>query len=96
MKSYIVTLEDGKYLYNSELQDCFQYLNEEMKKLENDFKNITSQDSKLQKHFENDTPPDRYQNIRIAGTIFGGINLRNLQRENNNLDGELEKYPYSE
>jgi len=96
LKNYIVILEDGKYLYNSEMQDCFQYLTEEMKKLENDFKNSTSKDTKLQKYFENDIPSDRYKNIRIAGAILGGIDLRNLQRENNNLDGEIEEYPYSE
>ena len=31
----------------------------------------------------------------VAGTILAGIDVRNLQRENNNLDGEKEEYPYN-
>lgn len=32
----------------------------------------------------------------VAGTILGGIQLRNLWRENGKLDGEKEEFPYNE
>ena len=31
----------------------------------------------------------------VASSILGGIDLRNLQRENDKIDGEKEIYPYT-
>lgn len=77
------------------MEDNFKYLNSEMDKLRNEFRENTSQDKQLSKYFENDNPKDRYQSIVVVGAILGGIDVRNLQRENNKLDGEKEGYPYN-
>jgi len=63
-----------------------------MDKLRNDFKNITSKDQKLAEYFKEDK---RYTSIRVAGAILAGMAVRNLQRENKNLGGELEYSPFS-
>lgn len=68
----------------------------EMEKLRYEFKQSTINDKKLQEHFKDDSPTDRFSDIMVAGAILGGIDLRNSQRQNNNLNGELEEYPYSE
>lgn len=95
LREIITELSSGKYIYHSEMEDNFKYLNSEMDKLRNRFRENTSQDKQLTKHFENDNPKDRYQSIVVAGAILGGIDVRNLQRENNKLDGEKEEYPYN-
>ena len=38
---------------------------------------------------------ERTRNKGFASAKIGGIALRNLQRENNNLDGDIEEYPYT-
>lgn len=96
LREVIVDLGSDKYIYRSEIESYYKYLNDEMEKLRNDFREDTSKDEKLLKYFENDNPKNRFQSIRVAGTILGGIDLRNLQRENNNLTGAKEKYPYNE
>lgn len=63
-----------------------------MEKLSNDFKNITSNNQKLAEYFKENK---RYTSIRAAGAILAGIAVRNLQRENGNLEGELENSPFS-
>ena len=67
-----------------------------MKKLRFEFEQDASADEKLVEHFKNDEPKDRFKNIIVAGTILGGIQLRNIWRENGKLDGEKEEFPYSE
>ena len=95
LREIITELSSGKHIYHSEMEDNFKYLNSEMDKLRNEFRENTSQDKQLAKHFENDNPKDRYQSIVVAGAILGEIDVRNLQRENNKLDGEKEEYPYN-
>lgn len=68
----------------------------EMQTLKNEFKQSTLNDKKLLEHFKNDKPTDRFSDIMVAGTILGGIDLRNFQRELGNLDGEEEQFPYNE
>lgn len=68
----------------------------EMEKLRNEFKQSTINDKKLQEHFKNDNPTDRFSDIMVAGTIIGGIDLRNFQRELGNLNGQEEEFPYNE
>lgn len=68
----------------------------EMQTLKNEFKQSTLNDKKLLEHFKNDKLTDRFSDIMVAGTILGGINLRNLQRDLGNLDGEEEQFPYNE
>lgn len=95
LREVIVNLKSGKYIYHSEMENYCEYLNSEMDKLRNEFREKTSQDEQLAKHFENDNPKNRYQSIMVAGSILGGIDIRNLQREDKNLEGEKEEYPYS-
>ena len=35
------------------------------------------------------------ETLLLASAKIGGIALRNLQRENNNLEGNIEEYPYT-
>lgn len=95
LREIIVDLSKDRYIYQSEMEEYCKYIDSEMDKLRNEFRENTSQDEELVKHFENDNPKDRYQNIVVAGVILAGIDVRNLQRENNNLDGEKEEYPYN-
>ena len=64
-------------------------------KLSEEFKNITLKDDKLKEHFKNTSSEETYFNIMVASSILGGIDLRNLQRENDKIDGEKEIYPYT-
>lgn len=52
-------------------------------------------DSKLVEHFKATNSKDRFSNIIVAGAILGGIEIRNFQRQNNNLNGEKEVFPYN-
>lgn len=63
-----------------------------MDKLKEEFRKITSNDQKLAEYFKEDK---RYTSIRVAGVILAGMAVRNLQRENGNLEGELEHSPFS-
>ena len=65
----------------------------EMEILRYEFKESTIADRRLHEHFKNSQ--DSFTNIRVAGTILGGIQLRNKQRENGFLKGEKEKFPYT-
>ncbi len=56
------------------------------------FRKLTQNNRQLIQHFKGDT---RFTNVMVAGTILAGIELRNLQRENKNLEGELERSPFS-
>lgn len=68
----------------------------EMQSLRKEFKENTLRDKKLQEHFKDDKPTKRFSDIMIAGTILGGIDLRNFQRDLGNLNGEEEPFPYNE
>jgi len=65
---------------------------EKMKNLSLKFKELTKEDLKLLEIFDKD---NRFSNIEFAGTYLAGIEFRNKERENGNLDGKLEKSPYS-
>lgn len=64
------------------VSECYEYLIQEKNKLDNDFKERTRN-----KGLE--------ASLLLASAKIGGIALRNLQRENNNLKGDIEKYPYT-
>ena len=96
LREIIVDLQSGKYIYNSEMESYYNYMNNEMDKLRDSFIENTSKDEKLLKHFKNNITKDRFQSIKVAGAILGGIDLRNLQRENNKLEGIIEEYPYND
>ena len=56
------------------------------------FKEIAKEDPKLLNFFNKD---NRFSNISFAGTYLAGIAVRNEQRKSGNLEGEMEKSPYS-
>ena len=64
-------------------------------KLREEFKNITLTDNKLKEHFKNTSSEETYFSIMVASSILGGIDLRNLKRENGKIVGEKEVYPYT-
>lgn len=66
---------------------------EKMTEINLKFKEITKEDPNLLKFFDND---NRFSNISFAGTYLAGIAVRNEQRKAGNLEGEIEKSPYTE
>ena len=64
------------------IKESYEYLGQEKIKLENNFKEQMKNNG-------------QEESILRASAKIGGIALRNLQRENNNLDGKIEKYPYT-
>ena len=71
-------------------------LDMQMKELREEFRLNTISDQHLLEHFKDDNPKDRFSSIMVAGSILGGIQLRNIWRENGKLDGEKEVFPYNE
>ena len=69
-----------------------QNLVEKLSEIELNFKEITKEDSNLLEFFNKD---NRFSNIVFAGTYLAGIAVRNAQRKAGNLEGEMEKSPYS-
>lgn len=65
---------------------------EKMTETELRFKEITKENPKLLHFFSKD---NRFSNIVFAGTYLAGIAVRNEQRKAGNLDGKIEKSPYS-
>lgn len=63
-----------------------------MERLRSEFEKITENDQKLAEYFKDDK---RYTSIKVAGVILAGMAVRNLQRENGNLGGELEHSPFT-
>lgn len=95
---YDLSSKVSEIAHNTDRVAVNEYLKnqKEMEKLRYDFKQSTINDKKLQEHFKDDKPTDRFSNIMVAGTIIGGIDLRNFQRELGNLDGKEEQFPYNE
>lgn len=95
---YDLSTKVSELAHSTDKVDVNEYLEnqKEMEKLKYEFKQNTINDKKLQAHFRDDNPTDRFSDIRVAGTIIGGIDLRNLQRDLGNLDGEEEQFPYNE
>lgn len=65
---------------------------ERMTRLALRFKEVTKEDPKLLNFFDKD---NRFSNIEFAGTYLAGIDVRNKERESGNLDGKIEKSPYT-
>ena len=62
--------------------ECYKYLEKKMKELDKIFRKQTKK-------------VGEEKSLQLAGAKVAGIELRNLQRENNNLEGEIEKIPYT-
>ncbi|MDO5556683.1 MAG: hypothetical protein Q4G05_00335 [Clostridia bacterium] len=80
-----VLMYDGRVRDSKELQEYYKENEEEMNKLRTEFNSSFPENQRDKKETR----------IMVAGTILAGIALRNLQRENNNLDGGIEKSPYT-
>lgn len=78
------------------LEEAYDTIDKQMKKLRYEFEQDTGADEKLVEHFKDNAPKDRFKSIIVAGTILGGIQLRNIWRENGKLDDEKEEFPYNE
>jgi len=59
------------------------------------FKELTSKDDKLRKYFKDTPLSQMYSDIRIAGSIVAGINLRNIKNLAHKIN-VVEEIPYSE
>lgn len=89
-----VQIKNQKLDTKVKLVEAYDYIENEMKKLREEFEKNTIEDKKLLEHFKDDDPKKRFTSIMVAGTILGGIQLRNLWRKNGKLDGEKEVFPY--
>lgn len=56
------------------------------------FRELTREEPYLIEFFNGD---NRFSNVTFAEAYLAGMDLRNKQRENGNLDGKIEKSPYS-
>ena len=79
-----------------QIEKIYNVIEKHMKKMRIEFKKDILNDEMIYKSIKDSKTINRYSNIFIAGNIIAGIDLRNLQRSNNNLDGEIEEYPYNE
>lgn len=84
---YDLDVKDAKDLYND--------ITEKMDKLREEFEKVTMSDNKLVEYFKTINSKESFSSIMVAGAILGGIEIRNFQRQNNNLDGEKEVFPYN-
>ena len=84
-----------KNISKEEVEECYNETINKMDRLRKEFNEITSNDEKLKKYFENSNSKDTYTNILVAGAILGRIELTNLQKENDNLKGNIEEFPYN-
>lgn len=89
-------LKENSFNTLRELEECCNLIYEEMKKLRLDFEKNTLNDKKLLEYFKEHDSRDSFSSILVAGTILGGIELRNNWRENGKLEGEKEEFPYNE
>lgn len=96
LKKIEVQIEKQELDTRQKLEEAYNTIDKQMKKLRYEFEQNTGADEKLVEHFKDDDPKDRFKSIMVAGTILGGIQLRNSWRENGKLDGEKEEFPYNE
>lgn len=91
-----VQIERQELDTRQKLEEAYDTIDKQMNKLRYEFEQDTGADEKLAEYFKNDDPKDRFKSIMVAGTILGGIQLRNIWRENGKLDDEKEEFPYNE
>lgn len=91
-----VQIEKQELGTRQKLEEAYDTIDKQMKKLRYEFEQDTGADEKLIEHFKDDDPKDRFSSIMVAGAILGGIQLRNIWRENGKLDDEKEEFPYNE
>lgn len=93
---YDLSTRVSEIAHNIDNMPMTEYLEnaKEIEKLRSEFESITIKDKKLQEYFKNSRY--RYFDIMVAGTIIGGIDVRNLQRDLGNRDDKQEQNPYNE
>ena|GEM_PF-2284729 len=94
-----VNVKEQEITSRKELGKICDEIYEQMQKLRIDFeKNTINEinDKKLVEIFKEDNIKGRFSSIMVAGTILGGIELRNIWRDNGKLEGEKEIFPYNE
>ena len=91
-----VQIEKQELDNRQKLEEAYDTIDKQMKKLRYEFEQDTGANEKLIEHFKDDDPKDRFKSIMVAGSILGGIQLRNIWRENGKLDDEKEEFPYNE
>lgn len=93
IKTYIQKNEYLKY------EKIYTTTESEMRELSKEFEKLTKNDSNLVEHFKETYPSGElkvhFYSVQLAGTILAGIAIRNGCREAGNLDGEMEKSPYT-
>lgn len=90
-----VHMKKQKLDTRQKLEEAYDTIGKQMKTLREEFRSNTMSDEKLLEYFKDDNPKDRFSSIMVAGSILGGIQLRNIWRKNGKLDGEREEFPYS-
>lgn len=95
-REFEVQLKKQEIDTKQELEDAYTTIDEQMKALREEFRSNTMSDVNLLEHFKDDNFKDRFSSIMVAGSILGGIQLRNIWRENGKLDGEKEVFPYND
>lgn len=91
-----VNLKEQEISSKKELEEKCNEIYEQMHNLRDDFEKDTTNDKKLLEYFNDNNTKARFSSIIVAGTILGGIELRNIWRDNGKLEGEKEVFPYSE
>lgn len=91
-----VNLKEQEISSKKELEEKCSEIYEQMHNLRDDFEKDTTNDKKLLEYFNDNNTKARFSSIIVAGTILGGIELRNIWRDNGKLEGEKEVFPYSE
>lgn len=91
-----VNVKEQEITSRKELGKICDEIYEQMQKLRIDFEKNTINDKKLVEIFKEDNIKGRFSSIMVAGTILGGIELRNIWRDNGKLEGEKEIFPYNE
>lgn len=77
------------------LEDAYNTIYKEIRALRKEFEVNTGADKKLAEYFKDNNCVGRYTSIMVASSILGGIQLRNIWRENVKLDEEKEEFPYN-
>lgn len=91
-----VKIKKQEFNTMQEMGDTYDMIFNQMQELREEFRKNTITDKKLLEQFKDGNSNDSFSSIGVAGCILGGIELRNIWRENRNLEGEKEEFPYNE
>ena len=96
-EAQVILKEYGEHRENSLLlKDFYNNIIEKKENLRRLFRQDVKSDINVLNKFSDKEEREKATDIQIAGVILAKVELRNIQREHNNLDGEIEEYPYTE